>query len=179
MSKIHASHLGIEACLRKARDTVFWPNMSGDVRDQISQCSICSEVQAKNPKEPMQSHQIPDRPWSRVAADQFKLHGKDYIVLVDFYSDFIEIKELQENTSSAVIEFLKEQYSRYGIPDTLVTDNGPQFTSQEFRQFTRSWEFVHVSSFPHHHRANWKMEAAVKVAKSLLKKALKDNRIPG
>ena len=133
MSKIHSSHLGIDACLRKARDSVSWPNMTGVVCDQVSQCSICSEVQSQNPKKPIQSHQIPDRPWSRVAADQFKLHGKDYIVVVDFYSDFIEVKMLQENTSSAVIEFLKEQFSRHGIPETLVTDNGPQFTSQEFK----------------------------------------------
>ena len=52
-SKIRSSHLGIEACLRKARDSVFWPNMTGDVRDQVSQCSISSELQSKNPKEPM------------------------------------------------------------------------------------------------------------------------------
>ncbi|KAL9976934.1 hypothetical protein ACROYT_G014281 [Oculina patagonica] len=117
-SRIHSSHLGVEACLRKARDTVFWPNMNAEVRDLIKQCSICNEFQAKNQKQPTQSHQIPDRPWSRVAADQFKIHGKEYIVLVDFYSDFIEVKQLQETTSSSVIEFLK-----YGIADTLVTDN--------------------------------------------------------
>ena len=178
MSKIHASHLGVEGCLCKARDTVFWPNMNGEVRDNISQCSICSEFQAKNPKEPMQSHQIPERPWSRVATDQFKLHGKEYIVLVDFYSDFIEVKDLHENTSTTVIEFLKEQFSRYGIPDTLATDNGPQFTSQEFRQFSQDWEFLHVSSSPHHHKSNGKVESAVKVAKELLKKALRDDKDP-
>ena len=126
----------------------------------------------------MQSHQIPVRPWSRVAADQFKLRGKDYIVIVDFYSDFIEVKMLEENTSSAVIEFLKEQFSRHGLPDILVTGNGPQFRSQEFKQFTHSWEFVHVSSSPHHHKLNGKVEAAVKVAKSLIKRALKDNKDP-
>ena len=178
MSKIHSSHLGIEACLRKARHSVFWPNMTGDVREQVSQCFICAELQCQNPKEPMQSHQIPDRPWSRVAADQFKFHGKDYIVIVDFYSDFIEVKMLEENTSSAVIEFLKEQFSRHGLPDILVTDSGPQFRSQEFKQFTHSWEFVHVSFSPHHHKSNGKVEAAVKVAKSLFKKALNDNKDP-
>ena len=177
-SRIHSSHLGVEACLRKARDTVFWPGMNAEVRDQIKQCSICNEFQAKNQKLPMQSHQLPDRPWSRVAADQFILHGKEYIVLVDFYSDFIEVKQLQENNSSSVIDFFKEQFSRYGIPDTLVTDNGPQFTSREFQKFSRDWEFLHVSSSPHHHRANGKVESAVKVVKSLIKKALKDNKDP-
>ena len=71
-----------------------------------------------------------------------------------------------------------QQFSRHGLPDILVTDNGPQFTSQEFMQFTHSWEFVHVSSSPHHHKSNGKVEAAVKVAKSLFEKALKDNRDP-
>ena len=70
------------------------------------------------------------------------------------------------------------QFSRYGILDTVVTDNGPQFSSQEFRQFTLNWEFVHVSSSPHHHKSNAKVESAVKIAKSLIKKLLKDNKDP-
>ena len=77
-----------------------------------------------------------------------------------------------------MIEFLKEQFSRYGIPDTLVTDNSPQFTSEDFQQFSRDWEFLYVSSSLHHHRLNGKVESAVKVAKSLLRKAHKDNRDP-
>lgn len=85
---------------------------------------------------------------------------------------------MEENTSSSVIEFLKEQFSRYGIPDKVVTDNGPQFSSQELCQFTLNWEFVKVSSSPHHHKGNGKVESAVKTAKSLLKKTLKDNKDP-
>ena len=54
---------------------------------------------------------------------------RSFVVLVDFYSDFIEVKDLHKNTSTAVIEFLKVQFSRYGIPDTLATDNGPQLSS--------------------------------------------------
>ena len=77
-----------------------------------------------------------------------------------------------------MIEFSREQFSRYGIPDTLVKDNGPQFTSHEFHQFSRDWELLRVSSFPHHHKANGKVESAVKVAKSLIKKAFKDNNDP-
>ena len=62
-------------------------------------------------------------------------------MLVDFYSDFLEVKKLEENISSSVIEFLKKQFSRYGIPETVVTDNGPQV-----KGFTLNWEFVHVPS---------------------------------
>ena len=99
MSRIHSSHHGVKACLRKVRNSVFWPDMNAEVKEKVKQCSVYNEFQAKNPKEPMQSHPIPDRPWSRVSADQFTLLGKDYITLVDLYSDFIELKELQENTS--------------------------------------------------------------------------------
>ena len=113
-----------------------------------------------------------------MAVDQFKLHGKDYIVIVDSYSDFIEVKMLEENTLSTVIKFLKEQFSKHGLSDILVTDNGRQFTSQELKQFTHSWEFVHVSSSPHHHKSNGKVEAAVKVAKSLFKKSPEGQKKP-
>lgn len=135
-SRIHSSHLGVEACLRKARDAVFWPGMNAEVSDLIKQCSICNEFEVKNQKLPMQSHELPDRPWSRVAADQFKLHGKEYVVLVEHYSDFLEVQKLEENTSGSVIEFFKEQFSRQSIPDTLTTDNASQFTSHEFHQFS-------------------------------------------
>ncbi|PFX30098.1 Retrovirus-related Pol polyprotein [Stylophora pistillata] len=110
-SRIHSSHLGVEVSLRKARDAVFWPGMNAEVNDLIKQCSICNEFQVKNQKLPMQSHELPDRPWGRVAVDQFKLHGKKYIVLVDYYSDFLEVQRLEENTSGSVIEFFKEQFS--------------------------------------------------------------------
>ena len=152
--------------------------MNAEVSDQIKQCSICNEFQAKNQKFPMQSHELPDHPWSRVAADQIRLHGKEYMVLVDFYSDFMEVQKLEENTSSSVIEFFKEQFSRQGIPDILTTDNAPQFTSHEFHQFSVDWGFTHISSSPHHHRSNEKAESAVKIVKSLFRKALKDNKDP-
>ncbi|XP_022777852.1 uncharacterized protein K02A2.6-like [Stylophora pistillata] len=110
-SRIHSSHLGVEVSLRKARDAVFWPGMNAEVSDLIKQCSICKKFEVKNQKLPMQSHELPDRPWGRVAANQFKLNGKEYIVLVDYYSDFLEVQRLEENTSGSVIEFFKEQFS--------------------------------------------------------------------
>jgi len=71
IARSHASHLGIESCLRKARDSVFWPGMSSEIKEVILQCSVCAEFQQKNHKEPMQTTKLPDRPWSRVAIDIF------------------------------------------------------------------------------------------------------------
>ena len=173
LSRIHSSHLGIESCLRKARDVVFWPGMNSQIKDVVSNCHVCAEFQSRNPKQPLQSHEIPERPWSTVAADLFTLHDKSYIALVDYFSDFIEVAELPDTTSSSVIQFLKEQFSHHGIPDCLVTDNGSQIVSQEFMQFATDWEFKHVTSSPRYPRSNGKAESAVNIVKSLFKKLLK------
>ncbi|XP_015779358.1 PREDICTED: uncharacterized protein K02A2.6-like [Acropora digitifera] len=162
-SRIHSSHLGIEACLRKARDLVFWPSMNAEIKESVTNCSICAEFQAKQQNQPMQSHEIPDRPWSRLSSDLFTLHNKEYIVLVDSYSDYVEVSQLKATTSTALIEFFKEQFSRHGIPDILMTDNGPQYTSREFTEFTREWEFKYLTSSPYHSRSNGKSESAFKI----------------
>ena len=83
ITRLHSSHQGIESCLRKARDRVYWPHMNSDIKETVMKCEICAEHQARNPSLPLQSHPIPERPWSRVAADQFTLKNKEYIVLVD------------------------------------------------------------------------------------------------
>ena len=130
IAQSHSSHLGIESCLRKARDLVFWTGMSSEIKEAISQCSVCAEFQTRNPKEPicMQTSKVPDRPWSRVAVDMFTLRRKEYVILLDYYSDFVEVQEIAGTTSRTIIQFLKEQFSRHGIPDVLVSDNGRQLT---------------------------------------------------
>lgn len=99
IARSHASHLGIESCLRKARDSVFWPGMSSEIKEVVLQCSVCAEFQPKNHKEPMQTSKVPDRPWSHVAIDLFTLHKKEYVILVDYYSDFVEVQEIADTTS--------------------------------------------------------------------------------
>lgn len=81
-------------------------------------------------------------------------------------------------SASSVIQFLREQFSRHGIPDCLAADNGSQIVSQEFTQFATDWEFRHVTSYPRYPKSNGKAESAVKVAKNVFKKALKDGRDP-
>ena len=75
--------------------------------------------------------------------------------------------------SSTVIKKLKAHLARYDIPKQLVTDNGPQFVSDEFRKFTEGWGIEHTKTSPHRSQANGKCEAAVKVAKRMLRKTTK------
>ena len=150
--------------------------MTKDIRKAVVKWEICAAFQVKNVKQPMQTHEIPDRPWSRVSSDLFTLNCKEYVMLADSYSDFIEVGKLKSTTTNYIIEFLKEQFSHHSIPDVLVTDNRPQYCCREFTEFSREWEFKHVMSSPRHAKSNGKAESAVKVAKKIFKKAHRDNK---
>ena len=90
--------------------------------------------------------------------------------MVDCYSDYWEIDHLSDYTSSTVIDACKRQFSRHGIPHTVFSDNGPPFNSMEFQLFAEDWDFKHMTSSPYHSQSNGKVESAVKIAKTLLKK---------
>ena len=76
---IHYSHLGADTCLHKAKEVLFWPGMSAQVKDFISQCSVCNQFLSKQKKEPMIIHDIPDKPWSKVGIDLFNFNSRDYV----------------------------------------------------------------------------------------------------
>ena len=175
---IHSSHLGIEKCKRRARDVLYWPGMSAQIEDTVSSCTICSKYQKSNPKEPLLPHDPPHRPWEKVGADLCEVNGHTYLVLVDYYSSFIEIEHLKETTSMQVIKRCKSQFARHGIPDILFSDNGPQFSSQQFHDFASTYRFQHRTSSPHYPQSNGKVEKAVQTVKNILKKARDDRQDP-
>ncbi|UYV66194.1 K02A2.6-like [Cordylochernes scorpioides] len=88
---------------------------------------------------------------------------------------FFEVECLENTTSEYIIECCKRQFSRYGIPQIIVSDNGRQFTSTEFQKFSKEWQFQHSTSSPLHSQGNGKAEAAVKIAKNLPKKSKQEN----
>ena len=174
LQRIHASHLGIEGCLRRARECLYWPGMNSEVKDFIQQCEVCRSTDVKQQKEPLQPHDIPTRQWAKVAVDLFVCNRQNYLIIVDYYSGFWEIEHLDSTVSSQVIRKMKMHFARYGIPDVVMSDNGPQFASEEYKRFSKTWKFELITSSPHHPRSNGKAENAVKAAKRLMMKAKKD-----
>ena len=176
LRKTHSSHQGAEACIRRARDSLFWPGMGAQIQEMVSRCDTCNSLQPKQQKEKMMSWEIPTRPWQIVAQDLFVHNHTDYLITVDFYSDYWEVDRMEDTTSQTVINYTKKQFARHGIPQRIVTDNGPQFVSAEYRKFTRDWDIDHVTSSPRHSQSNGKAESAVKIVKSLIQKAHMDKR---
>lgn len=126
---------------------------------------------SSNPREPLISHPIPGRPWSKIGIDLFHYNGSVYLLSVDYYSKFPEISKLSDTTAQSVIVAMKSMFARHGIPDTVVSDNGPQYASTEFSNFAKVWEFEHVMSSPGHAQSNGQAERAVQTIKNLKNEA--------
>ena len=148
MEKTHSSHIGIEGCIRRARDTFFWPRITVELKEYISKCEVCLTHRSGQGKEPILQHEFVARPWGKISADLCELDKRTLLVVSDYYSNYIEVARLNTSTSRAIIKSLKEIFSRFGIPDTLITDNGPQFASAEFSVFAKTWMFDHKTSSP-------------------------------
>ena len=93
---------------------------------------------------------VSDRPWSKVAVDLFTLHKTEYIIVVDDYSNFFELRALSDTRASSVISSLNSQFARHGIPNIVRSDNGSQFSSLDFKTFARECDFEHTTSSPYH-----------------------------
>ena len=171
ISQLHRSHLGLASVLRLARQTVFWVGMSSTLREVVLRCPVCLAHRPEQPSEPLSPHAVPERPWQKVGADLFEFRGATYLVLIDYFSNFVEVDSLSSLSTSQVVRCLSSQFARYGVPEVLISDNGPQFASEEFRTFARRLDIEHRTSSPAYPQSNGKAENAVRTVKTLWKKA--------
>ena len=105
-----------------------------------------------------------------LAKDLFDWKQETYLLVVDYFSRYIEIARLNRPTTTEVVTRLKSIFARHGIPETLISDNGPQYASQEFAEFAQDYEFQHHTSSPYFPQGNGEAERAVGTIKSLLGK---------
>ncbi|XP_032218641.2 uncharacterized protein K02A2.6-like [Nematostella vectensis] len=178
LEKLHSSHIGIQGCLRRARESIYWPCMNKAVEDYIARCDTCNTYQAEQGKEPMICHEIPSRPWEKVGIDMFELDNKDFLVSVDYYSSFFEVDRFTSKTAKEVIGKIKAHFARHGIPDQVITDNGQPFASGHFLELSNHYSFEHVTSSPTYAQSNGKVENAVKIAKKLMRKVFEAKNDP-
>jgi hypothetical protein len=169
-AKLHTSHLGQESMLRRARDLIFWPKMSAEIRQLVMSCQTCQAHQPRQVKEPLIIHDKGEYPFQKVGCDIFEFRNSSYLVTVDYLSSFWEVDYLPTTTSASIITKLKAHFARYGIPQILMSDNGPNLVSQEFEQFLSKWGIEHHTSSPGFSQSNGKAESAVKAAKTMMKK---------
>jgi len=101
---------------------------------------------------------VPNLPWEKVGVDLFVLDRQSFLIAVDYYSGYFEVQDMSSTTSTRVITVLKASFSRHRIPVTVISDNGPPFNSEDFKTFSKEWDFHHVTSSPYHARSNGRVE---------------------
>ena len=115
--------------------------MATEIESFVASCQVCLHC-AKDTAKPLMSMQLPDLPGQKVGTNLFKLNNKYYIIVVDYYSHYIELAEIRNKTAD-VIRALKAIFARHGIPMLVFSDNGPRYSSATFDSFARTYGFEH------------------------------------
>ena len=130
LSRIHQWHLGIVKCRLWARTSVWWPGISTQINEIIQNCKTCYQ-NFWICSEPMIPSTLPQRPWEKIRTDLFE---QVISLLVDYFSKYIvEVVKLTCTTTYSVLAAMKPLFARHGIPDVIISDNGRQYSSQEFQ----------------------------------------------
>ncbi len=174
--KIHDGHFGETKCVERAKSTVYWPGYTEQVRNLVAGCGICQERRNQNAAQPLYPVKLPDYPFQKVGADLFELQRRDYLLVVDYYSKWPCVVPLRSLTSATTIDELDRIFADFGIPEYLISDNGPQFGSAEFRAFAKKLGVSHSTSSPEYPESNGMAERTVQTVKNTLIKSMEDGK---
>lgn len=166
---LHAPHLGIEKTLARARMHYFWPKMNSQIKEITSKCTICEKFKRNNQKEPLVQEETPKYPFHRVSMDIFEYAGRDFIALIDAYSNYLIAEPIRSKTSKHVIEVICGKFNTIGYPTIIKCDNSP-FGSGEFERFASAANIQLKFSSPRYPQSNGLAEKGVAIAKNILKR---------
>ena len=146
----HEGHQGMVKTKYRLRNKVWWPGMDKDAEKVCKVCHGCQVTSGYDPPEPMSRVLPPTAPWQDCSADLLGPlpSGESILVVVDYFSRFLEVAILKSTTSAKIIEAISPMFARFGVPFSLRTDNGPQFVSEEFETFLRSHGVEHRRTTP-------------------------------
>ena len=141
----HEGHLGVVGTKQNLRTKVWWPGMDKAAERHCRACHGCQLVARPDPPEPIRSTSFPDGPWQDLAVDLMGPlpSGHSVLVIVDYYSQFYEVEVMQSTTTEKVIDRLADTFCRHGLPNTIKSGNGPQFKSNEFREYCEQHGIIH------------------------------------
>ena len=170
LESLHSAHQGSAKMLERAKHSVYWPGIVDDLEQTRKSCTICDRnapSQAPMPPLPLES---PEFPFQMIAMDYFDVKGKSWLAIADRFSGWLSLFYYpREASSQELINTLKNYFCTYGIAEQVATDDGPQFRSNQLKQFLTSWGVSqHRVSSSYHPHSNLRAETAVKSGKRLL-----------
>ena len=171
MEVLHEAHPGVSRMKSLARSFVWWPGMDGALEEKVKACSQCQSNQKMPAPAPLHPWEWPVRPWSRLHLDfAGPFMGRMFLVLVDAHSKWMEAHIMSNITAPVTTDTLRSIFATHGLPDTVVSDNGPTFTSKVFKEFVEKNGIRHIRSAPYHPASNGLAERAVETLKDGLRK---------
>jgi hypothetical protein len=184
MELAHEGHPGIARMKAKCREAVWWPGIDADVERFVRDCVPCvvSGKSVRPSPGPLHPVPLPSGPWRKLSLDiagEFVAAPRAHrymLVAIDYFSKWPEARTVEYVTSSAVINFLTTLFDRFGLVEEVVTDNGPQFISNEFTSFLVSLGIRHSRSALYSPQSNAEVERFNRVMKEGLKTGLADGR---
>ena len=172
LQELHDTHPGISRMKALARSYVWWPNIDSHIERTVSSCSTCQSMRSNPPTVQIHPWTYPARPWSRIHVDfAGPVSGCTYLVVVDAYSKFPEVVKMTNTSAKTTVTALRDIFSRHGLPEIIVSDNGPQFTATEFQQFCSNNGILHRTSAAYKPSTNGQAERVVQILKSAIKQA--------
>ena len=156
----HEGHPGIVGTKQRARTKVWWPGIDRSISSFVSKCHECQITSRGSPPEPLRPTPFPTGAWKDVAIDYLgPLPSGEYIlVVVDYYSRFYDYAITKDISTTRTIEKLSEIFFRYGVVESLKSDNGPQFRSAQFTDYMSSLGIDHYRTTPRFPQANGEVE---------------------
>ena len=175
---LHMGHYATDKMSLRAKETVYWPGINEDIKRTYHQCHICAKFARTQQRETLQPIETPQTAWEQLGLDIFTLKSTHYLLVIDYFSRFPVVKQLQSLHSLSVIKHLKDIFTEIGIPKTIVSDGGTQFTSKEFQDFTKTWGIHHRVTSPTNAQSNGQAERFVQTIKNSLTKAMEGGEDP-
>ena len=174
IKELHWQHPGIVRMKALCRIHAWYPNIDKDIEQLVEKCCQCKKVENAPPKDTTHPWAWPSKPMDRVHIDYFgPFYGKTYLILVDSYSKWCEVEVKKQIHATSTIDTCRLWFSKYGLPNQVVTDNGTQFTSNQFSEFCKRNGIKHITSAPFHQSSNGQAERFVQT----INKGLKMNNI--
>lgn len=176
LREIHDGHPGIVKMKQIARNYVWWETLEFDIERTVQECVACLSQRSAPAPAPLHSWPWPEEPWARLNLDFLgPFNNKYYLVIVDAHTKWIEVDHVSSTSAAVVIDSLRKVFARFGLPKRIVSDNGPPFSSAEFKRYLEINGIRHTLVAPYHPSSNGAAENAVKLVKRALKKAQVDN----
>ncbi|MGH0157174.1 UNVERIFIED_CONTAM: hypothetical protein FKN15_033151 [Acipenser sinensis] len=166
LEELHVGHLGVVKMKSLARSYVWWPGIDQQIEELIKGCSGCQHIQNAPRAAPLHPWEWPTIPWQRIHIDfAGPFMGQMFLVVVDACSKWPEVFLMNTTTTTRTIDVLRSLFARAGVPEQLVSDNGPQFTAEEFQIFLKKNGIRHITSAPYHPATNGLAERFVQTLK--------------